>query len=77
MDARGNQNGFPARRGEKAMKNRTDSEANPMTVEELRFLRYRREVVLQMPAGAEREELLLAINSRMFRLEHEPLPQAA
>jgi hypothetical protein len=38
---------------------------------DLRFLRYRREVVSEMPQGRERDERLKAIDSRMFRLEEE------
>jgi hypothetical protein len=58
------------------MENTINPEISPATVEEIRFLRYRREVVLQMAEGQEREQLLWAINSRMHRLEHR-LPQAA
>jgi hypothetical protein len=39
--------------------------------DDLRFLRYRREVVSEMPQGRERDERLKAIDSRMFRLEEE------
>ena len=40
-------------------------------LEDLRFLRYRREVVAEMPQGRERDERLNAIESRMLRLKKE------
>ena len=59
------------------MKPLMNPEASATIVDDLRFLRYRREVVSQMPAGHEREERLHAINSRMHRLERETLSHAA
>jgi hypothetical protein len=47
------------------------SSANAAIDDDLRFLRYRREVVSQMPKGVEREERLNSIKIRMLRLERE------
>jgi hypothetical protein len=48
-----------------------DKTALAATLEDLRFLRYRWEVVSEMPRGRERDERLRAIKCRMHRLEND------
>jgi hypothetical protein len=56
---------------------KTFSSPSAAIADDLRFLRYRREVISQMPEGREREERLNSIEIRMLRLEQEALLHAA